>query len=61
MKPVLSATLFLTICVGCSGGGNDVVAEQDELAAYVAENPSPTTEELLQMNERMNGGSTDDE
>lgn len=61
MKLALFATLFLTVLVGCSGGSNDVVAEQDELAAYVAENPSPTTEKLLEMNERMNGSANDEE
>lgn len=48
MRMFCLTALFLSVCVGCGdGGNNEVVAEQDELAAYVAENPSPTDEELM--------------
>ncbi|TWU59243.1 hypothetical protein Poly51_20290 [Rubripirellula tenax] len=49
MREFRLVALLLSICVGCGGGGgnNEVIAEQDELAAYVAENPSPTDEELM--------------
>ncbi len=54
MKTFCLVALFLVSCVGCAEQGSEVVAEQDELAAYVAENPSPTDEELM-------AGLTDDE
>jgi hypothetical protein len=47
MRAFCLTALFLTACIGCGDSSNEVIAEQDELAAYVAENPSPTTEELM--------------
>ncbi|EMI43761.1 hypothetical protein [Rhodopirellula sp. SWK7] len=47
MRIFCLTAFFLTSCIGCGGDGQEVIADQDELAAYVAENPSPTDEELM--------------
>ena len=47
MRVFCLTTFRLDNCVGCSEQSQEVVADKEELAAYVAENPSPTTEEVM--------------
>lgn len=46
MRVFCFIALLLSVCAGCGGSGSTSAPEQDELAAYVAEHPSPTDEEL---------------
>ncbi len=44
LVPFLFAVILVPFTIGCGGASEKgVVAEQDELAAYVAENPSEDT------------------
>ena len=47
MRVFCLTAFLLASCIGCSEKSQGVVADKDELAAYVAENPSLTTEEVM--------------
>lgn len=46
--PVLLSALFAASMAGCSGEGNSVTAEKDELAAYLEEHPELVEDAMKQ-------------